>query len=223
MRQRDRSWTETVMETVVANPLAAAGDSNTIVMEPSVTYRRNWRTGLNNCNTDEETTWWGSWCCCLLHARTSQSFELDTSQKLVMCYVIYFAGLFLLMSSGLLIPFATAGGLMLVWYRAKMRSMIREKLNISGSFSGDFITHLCCACCAVCQEAREEKTTLPRSIDFCSGEDLLSEDRAHQRAIGHGEEGSGSAIPEVRSRMGYGNRILLHEIHNQTITLLYDK
>ena len=205
-----------MMETVVANPLMTAvdRDSSAIVIEPSVANLRNWTTGLNNCGADEETTWWGSWCCCLLHARTSQSFELETSPKQLMWYMIYFAGIYLLLliSPGLVIPVATVGGLMLVWYRAKMRSMIRDKLKISGSFSGDFITHLCCACCAVCQEAREEKIILPRSIDFYTGEDLLSEDWAHQRAIGHGEDVSGTAIPEVRRMMGYGTGFLRHEI-----------
>lgn len=169
------------------------------VVEPSASINRKWRTDLHSCNSDEETTWWGTWCCFLLHARTNNSFEVDTSNNKMFLYYIYFLGLLLLplISSFLLVIFAASGGMLLAWQRAKFRSAIREKLQLSGSFSGDLVTHLCCSCCAVCQEAREEKIMMPRAIDFCTGEDLSSQDWAHQRSIGHGEGLTDSANPEV--------------------------
>ena len=36
-----------------------------------------------------------------------------------------------------------------------MRTKLREKYGIEGSFNEDFWTHFCCSSCAVCQEAHE--------------------------------------------------------------------
>ena len=187
-------------------PALVVDSGSTILLEPSEVIPsgvpREWSTSLSSCNNDEETTWWGFWCCCLLQARTAQSFEVDSSKRQIKqfcCYIV------MIVISALIFPLLTSvvaaiGGVLLAVNRAKLRWAIRRKLNISGSFASDFAIHCCCPSCAVCQEAREEKAVLTRTLDFCSGEDLLVQERAHQRAIGHGEGISDPAIPEVRNQ-----------------------
>jgi hypothetical protein len=37
-----------------------------------------------------------------------------------------------------------------------------------------------------------------RALDFCSGEELSSQEAEYERAIGHGDRGIDSSIPEVK-------------------------
>jgi hypothetical protein len=63
----------------------------------------------------------------------------------------------------------------LVYYayiKAKIRTTLREQLNIPGTLMSDFTVHLCCPCCAVAQEAREAKAKNVKELDFVYGEEL---------------------------------------------------
>lgn len=47
-------------------------------------------------------------------------------------------------------------------------------------------------------QAREGKIMVNRALDFCSGEELSSQEAEYERAIGHGDRGIDSSIPEVK-------------------------
>jgi Cys-rich protein (TIGR01571 family) len=175
--------------------------STVVVAEPDEKKQRKWKTDVMSCNTDEETSWWGFWCPWLLQARTAHSFNVSTSKTQIGIFCCFVTGFPLSSFCGpvFLILYTAVAGSFFAYSRAVVRYNIRKKLQIDGSFCEDYGTHCCCTCCAVCQEAREEKMTYSRRLDFCSGEELLSQERDHQRAIGHGEGLSDSLIPEVRN------------------------
>jgi Cys-rich protein (TIGR01571 family) len=171
-----------------------------IDVEPVEEVSSKWNSGLCSCQRDEETLWWGFWCCWLLQGRTASTFEVDSSQRQINYFWCYITGIvicLMFLSPGSAILFTIAGALMLAYNRSVLREKIRKKYLIPGSFCDDFLTHSCCSCCAVCQEAREGKIRVSKTLDFCSGEDLLAQEEAYQRAIGHGERGiADGAVPE---------------------------
>jgi Cys-rich protein (TIGR01571 family) len=72
--------------------------------------------------------------------------------------------------------------------RTSVRSDIRDKFGIHGSFFDDLFSHFCCSCCAVCQEGREVKFKKLPMRDYCSGERLRHDgDSASPAMIGFGD------------------------------------
>ena len=188
----------------IPRQIPVVATAGAIVFEPSTSYPRYWNTQLHSCASDEETSWWGAWCCWLLQSRTAHSFGVSTSRRQVTIFLGYITGIALsslLLGDVLAILFAIIGAVVLAWDRATVRSAIRRKLNVTGSFCEDFTTHLCCSCCAVCQEAREEKILLVRGVDFCTGEDLLNQEIAYRRAVGQHDgvtEGTTNQVRELQ-------------------------
>lgn len=181
-------------------PVLSAQSGSTFVSEPSNGgINRSWRTQLTSCDTDEETCWWGHWFPWLLHGRTAQTFEADTSYNQIAYYLIYvIGGVFLTIYSFMWgILFLMVGGLFITYRRTVIRVSIRQRLNVPGTFCDDFVTHCCCSSCAICQEAREGKMMRPRPLDFCSGEELYIQDQVYSRDTGNGRRGTTDSPADV--------------------------
>lgn len=134
----------------------------------------DWSTSTFECLKDEETCWWGTWCCWLVSARTAQSFDVGSSYRQTVGFVLFVVICFVV---AIIIPpigflLFIAGLFYYAFYRAQLRTEIRKQFSIAGSLMGDFILHAFCCCCAVCQEGREAKVRDTKKLDFCYGEDL---------------------------------------------------
>lgn len=154
------------------------------------------------------TGWWGTWCCWLLNARNVQSFELGSSLREV---VLFWAAIFLLIVA------TVAGGILglllvglgaIVFFalrRTLVRSDIRDKYGLHGSFADDVFSHFCCTCCTVCQEGREVKFKKLPMRDYCSGELLRQDGDAGSPAIiGFGDVSSSGNHGGVYGSSGSG-------------------
>ena len=125
---------------------------------------------------DEETCWWGTWCCCLLSARTAESFGVGSSSKQSSGFVafILISIVLTIVFPPLGLPLLIAGLIYYAYYKADLRSKIRNILNIPGTLMSDFILHCFCPLCAVAQEAREANSKDLKKLDFWYGEELSS-------------------------------------------------
>jgi Cys-rich protein (TIGR01571 family) len=130
--------------------------------------------------------WWGTWCCWILNARTIATFELNKSLTEIFIFWCFFLGIIFLFYFPSTIGFILilCGIFYLTYRRASYRTMIREKLSITGTFSDDLVKHLCCPCCSICQEAREANETSLLILDYCSGEQIVMQEIAHDIATG---------------------------------------
>jgi Cys-rich protein (TIGR01571 family) len=161
---------------------------------------RRWKTGISPF-IDEEICWWGYWCCWLVQARTADSFGVGSSRVQITYSFLYLVGsalTFYFISPFAGISFAIIGSIVLACIRASVRSGIRRKLNIFGTFFDDFLTHLCCPSCAICQEAREGKVLRNDPIDFCTGEKLLVQEETYRNNTGQNKRSSADTAVEVR-------------------------
>ena len=161
---------------------------------------RRWKTDISPF-IDEEICWWGYWCFWLVQARTAESFGVGSSRVQITYPILYIVGsalTFYFISPFAGISFAMIGSIVLACIRASVRSGIRRKLNIFGTFLDDFLTHLCCPCCAICQEAREGKVLRNDPVDFCTGEKLLVQEEAYRNNTGQNKRSSADTAVEVR-------------------------
>lgn len=177
--------------------------SQPVIVFPSVVRSNqdtanNWHSQIlsfSDCLKDEETSWWGLWCCWIVNARNIQLFGLGDSFR----EAAYFWGALVLFILLLLFtgPFGYVFALGVFIYsayrRATLRSAIRQKLSIPGTFSDDFIMHGFCSCCTICQEAREAKAVNLPAIDWCFGEPLLAREDAHDYAVSAAASSSSSS------------------------------
>jgi len=149
--------------------------------------QRPFSTTLSDCTRDEETCWWSMWCCWIVEARTAASLELGSSKTIVSrfwCVIIATILLFIFGFLSLALLVGVGGGIYLYVQRSNLRTQIRHKYNITGSVLEDFTTHFFCPLCAVCQESREAKQVGGKHVDFCSGQDLLLNEQAHNDVTG---------------------------------------
>ncbi len=149
--------------------------------------QRPFSTTLCDCMRDEETCWWSMWCCWIVEARTAASLELGSSKVIVTrfwCVVIASILLILFGFGFLAFLVGVGGGIYIYVQRSNLRSQIRRKYNITGSVFDDFLTHFFCPFCAICQESREAKQVGGKHVDFCSGQDLLLNEQAHNDVTG---------------------------------------
>jgi len=168
-------------------------DSQPVIVFPSAVVRNqdtanNWHSQIlsfSDCLKDEETSWWGLWCCWILNARTIQLFGLGDSFREAsyfwMALVMFF--LLLIFTGPISYLFAIAVFGYFAYRRATLRTAIRQKLSIPGTFSDDLLMHGFCSCCTICQEAREAKSVNLPAIDWCYGEPLLAREEAHDYAV----------------------------------------
>eukprot|EP01038_Epipyxis_sp_PR26KG_P005663 gene5663-7819_t len=139
------------------------GNHEISTLNSTSVLQRNWSTREFSCLEDEESCWWGTWCCCILWARNIASFQLESSPLLLMSFLAY------------------------------LRTEIRNKLNIKGTYTGDLLMYMCCSCCSVCHESREAKATNMKELDYLSGEPLEDIDMEfEQRALGNTSGTTGS-------------------------------
>ena len=127
------------------------------------------------------------WCCWIVEARTAASLELGSSKAIVLrfwCVVIASILLFIFGKTLLAFIVGVGGGIYIYVQRSNLRGQIRRKYNITGSVLDDFLTHFFCPLCAVCQESREAKQVGGKHVDFCSGQDLLLNEQAHNDVTG---------------------------------------
>ena len=166
--------------------------SQPVIVFPSVVRNQdtanNWHSQILNfsdCLKDEETSWWGLWCCWILNARTVQLFGLgDSFREAAYFWVALVVFLLLLILTGpICYLFAIAVFGYFAYRRATLRTAIRQKLSIPGTFSDDLLMHGFCSCCTICQEAREAKSVNLPAIDWCYGEPLLAREEAHDYAV----------------------------------------
>jgi Cys-rich protein (TIGR01571 family) len=153
--------------------------------------------------------WWGCWCPWLLQARTVHSYDLATSFK---ANASYWGAIFLfllLVLAGGPLGFLLGIGVIcwLVHRGATWRRRIREAEGIEGDFSSDCMIHCCCSPCAVCQEARQAKHSHRPVLDFCSGEDLTSQQERYEAAAESNERG-GSFLAHLAS-LSQTSRLIL--------------
>eukprot|EP00470_Lotharella_oceanica_P006011 CAMPEP_0170176964 /NCGR_PEP_ID=MMETSP0040_2-20121228/9709_1 /TAXON_ID=641309 /ORGANISM="Lotharella oceanica, Strain CCMP622" /LENGTH=417 /DNA_ID=CAMNT_0010419437 /DNA_START=145 /DNA_END=1398 /DNA_ORIENTATION=- len=64
---------------------------------------------------------------------------------------------------------------LLFYYRASVRTELREALQIQGDFCSDFAAHCCCIMCAMAQESRQAKFMGRPYADFITGENITGE------------------------------------------------
>ena len=124
--------------------------------DSSLDQANNWKSDIfnvNACIQDEESTWFTTWCCWIVQARTTQMFGLGESFRET---CIFWAGIVIFLMSflfgqGFVIFVTLALFVYSAWRRAKIRTEIRQKLSIPGTFSNDMVTHSCYSLCAICQ------------------------------------------------------------------------
>ena len=124
--------------------------------DSSLDQANNWKSDIfnvNACIQDEESTWFTTWCCWIVQARTTQMFGLGESFRET---CIFWAGIIIFLMSflfgqGFVIFVTLALFVYSAWRRAKIRTEIRQKLSIPGTFSNDMVTHSCYSLCAICQ------------------------------------------------------------------------
>lgn len=149
--------------------------------------QRSFSSNLFECSRDEESCWWSLWCCWIVEARTAASLELGSSKVIVSrfwCVVVSSILLFVFGFGNLALLVGVGGGIYIYVQRSNLRGQIRQKYNISGSVGDDFLTHFFCPLCAICQESREAKNVGGKHVDFCSGQDLLLNEQAHNDVTG---------------------------------------
>jgi Cys-rich protein (TIGR01571 family) len=149
--------------------------------------QRSFSSNLFECSRDEESCWWSFWCCWIVEARTAASLELGSSKVIVSrfwCVLVSSILLFVFGFGNLALLVGVGGGIYIYVQRSNLRGQIRHKYNISGSVGDDFLTHFFCPLCAICQESREAKNVGGKHVDFCSGQDLLLNEQAHNDVTG---------------------------------------
>ena len=190
-----------------------------ITVPPRDTASADWSSALLECFKDEETCWYGGWCCWLVDARTTASFDLDTSQNVWSSFWAVIVGAVVsLLVFGSLAGFVVGvgGGGYLLLKRIRNRTDIRRKRNIIGSDIEDCLVHVLCPLCAVCQEAREGKAAGVKVLDFCSGEEIKTVLEAHQRAIGLDD--NSTSINESSSNASSAAEYGTFKAHLQTLS-----
>lgn len=143
-------------------------------MQPTGAVSGVWSTSTFECLKDEESCWWSTWCCCLVSGRTAESLQLESAKVQSVGFVILIlVSVVTLLVFPLLGFFILLGGLAYyAYHKAKLRTTIREQLNIPGTLMSDYTVHFWCPCCAVAQEAREAKIKNVKELDFVYGEEL---------------------------------------------------
>jgi Cys-rich protein (TIGR01571 family) len=136
--------------------------------------QRSWSSGPCDCAKDEETCWWGTWCCCILFSRNAQTFDVGSSLFTVYAFSAWVAlcVITFIFIGPVFFWIFVLGSIAYNVQRARVRTAIREKLNIFGNFYCDCIYHLFLKQCSVCQEAREAKALRLKEIDYISGQDM---------------------------------------------------
>lgn len=146
--------------------------------------QRDWSTNLFDCAKDEESCWWSTWCCWMVFARTTHSFDLGNSYTNIVIFWLYIILVLLSSLFGFQFIVLLLGAIIFAAIRANIRTKIRGKLHVAGSYTSDCLSHFFCACCAVCQEAREANEVGTPVLDYCSGERIENQEIAHEVAIG---------------------------------------
>lgn len=133
-----------------------------------------WATTIQDGLRDEESCWWSTWCCCLVSGRTAEAFQLGSSYQQTWGFVSF------ILISVLVFLFVPLVGILLLmcgllyyaYYKAQLRTRIRDLHQIPGTLTSDFVLHAFMPCCAVAQEAREAIAKGRPQLDFVYGENL---------------------------------------------------
>jgi Cys-rich protein (TIGR01571 family) len=108
----------------------------------------------------------------------------------------------------------------LTYRRASYRTLIRQKLSIAGTFADDLAKHLCCPCCSICQEAREANETSLLILDYCSGEQIVMQEIAHDIATGRINSSLQSPSPSLEEGGTFWNHLTNISLTSKIILLL---
>uniref|UniRef100_A0A6V3KJ78 Uncharacterized protein n=2 Tax=Lotharella globosa TaxID=91324 RepID=A0A6V3KJ78_9EUKA len=137
-----------------------------------------WGTGMFDCCLDMEACWWSCWCSCLVFSRTHHSFGIVNSSRsfglFVIC-ILSWPAVAIFLGLGIATLHLIVSLTLLFYYRATIRTRLRETLQIQGDFCTDWIAHCCCIPCVTSQEARQAKIMGRPYADFITGENITGE------------------------------------------------